>query len=115
MPTVTVEVPDELTARLNQVGARLPELLALSLEQPAVPARLYRDILSFLASNPTPEQIVAFRPASEIIERLKTLVGREASGEITPAEKEELDEFEQIEHLMVMIKAGNLPYLQEAL
>jgi hypothetical protein len=115
MPTVTVEVPDELTARLNLVGARLPELLALSLEQPAVPARLYRDILNFLASNPTPEQIVAFRPAPEIIERLKTLLAREASGEVSLAEKEELDEFEQIEHLMVMIKAGNLPYLQGAL
>jgi len=115
MPTVTVEVPDELTARLNQVGERLPELLALSLEQPAVPARLYRDILNFLASNPAPEQIVAFRPAPEIIERVRTLLAREASGEITSAEKEELDEFEQIEHLMVMVKAGNLPYLQEAL
>ncbi|MGE0130962.1 MAG: hypothetical protein AB7U82_23030 [Blastocatellales bacterium] len=115
MPTVTVEVPDELSARLNQVGERLPELLALSLEQPAVPARFYRDILNFLASNPTPEQIVAFRPAPEILQRLKTLLAREANGEVTLAEKEEIDEFEQIEHLMVMIKAGNLPYLQEAL
>ncbi len=115
MPTVTVEVSDELTARLNQAGARLPELLALSLEQPAVPARIYREILNFLASNPTPEQIVAFRPAPEIIERLKTLLAREASGEITLAEKDEIDEIEQIEHLVRMIKAGNLQYLQEAL
>ena len=50
----------------------------------------------------------------EVIERVKTLVARETGGEITPAEKEELDEFEQIEHMMVMIKTGNLPYLQEA-
>jgi len=109
MPTVTVEVPDELTARLNQIGERLPELLALSLEQPAIPAKLYRDILSFLASDPSPEKILAFRPAPEIIERLKTLLARETAGEITQTEKEELEEFEQIEHLMVMIKAGNLP------
>jgi len=109
MPTVTVEVPDELTARLNQIGERLPELLALSLEQPAIPAKLYRDILSFLASDPSPEKILAFRPAPEIIERLKTLLACETAGEITQTEKEELEEFEQIEHLMVMIKAGNLP------
>lgn len=115
MPTVTVEVPDELTARLDQIGERLPELLALSLEQPAIPAKLYRDILSFLASDPAPEQIIAFRPSPEITERLKTLLAREAAGETTQTEKEELDEFEQIEHLMVMIKTGSLPYLQETL
>jgi hypothetical protein len=113
MPTVTVEVPDELTDRLNEIGERLPEFLALSLEQPAVPAKLYRDILSFLASDPAPEEIIAFRPAPEIIERLKTLLAREASGEINQTEKEEIDEFERIEHLLVMIKAGNLPYLQK--
>ncbi len=115
MPTVTVEVSDELTARLSLVGERLPELLALSLEQPAVPARFYRDILIFLASSPTPEQIIAFRPAPEIIERLRTLLARESGGEITQAEKAELDEFEQIEHLVVMIKASNLPFLQGTL
>lgn len=80
MPTVTVEVPDELTDRLNEIGERLPELLALSLEQPAIPAKLYRDILSFLASDPAPEKIISFRPAPEIIERLKTLLAREVSG-----------------------------------
>lgn len=112
MPTVTVEVPDELTDRLNKIGGRLPEWLALSLEQPAVPAKLYRDILGFLASEPGPQEIIDFRPAPEIIERLNTLLAREASGEITQGEKEELDEFEQIEHLMVMIKTGSLPYLQ---
>jgi hypothetical protein len=113
MPTVTVEVPDELTDRLKEIGERLPEFLALSLEQPAVPAKLYRDILSFLASDPAPEEIIAFRPAPEIIERLKTLLARETSGEITQTEKEEIDEFERIEHFMVMIKAGNLPYLKK--
>jgi hypothetical protein len=112
MPTVTVEVPDELTARLNQVGERLPELLALSLKQPAVPAHIYREILQFLASHPTPEQIAELRPSPEAAARLKTLLAREAEGVITNAEREELDELEQIEHMVVMIKAGNLAFLK---
>ncbi len=49
---------------------RLPESLALSLQQPAVPAQIYRYILDFLDSNPTPEQIAEFKPTPEMQERL---------------------------------------------
>jgi hypothetical protein len=109
-----LEIPDDLSEQAEKIGGRWQEWLRLSLQQPALPARLYRDILSFLAGNPTSEQILAFQPAPEIEERLKTLLARERDGEITSAEKEELDECERIEHLVVMLKTGNLPYLKEA-
>ncbi|AFZ22524.1 hypothetical protein Cylst_0147 [Cylindrospermum stagnale PCC 7417] len=112
MPKITLEVSDELSQQLAQIGnERLPELLALSLQQPAVPAQVYRYILDFLASNPTPEKISEFKPTPEMQERLRTLLARSKAGELTPTELKELDEYERIEHLMVMIKAGNLSYL----
>ncbi|MDJ0734484.1 MAG: hypothetical protein QNJ47_10500 [Nostocaceae cyanobacterium] len=120
MAKITLEVPDELSEQLAQVGdalgqaalrLRLPELLALSLQQPPLPARIYQYILDFLANKPTPEQILAFRPNAEMQERLKTLLTRSKAGELTPTEQTELDEYERIEHLMVMLKAGSLPYL----
>lgn len=111
MSIITVEVPDELSELLSGVGDRLPELIALSLQQPAVPAHIYRYILDFLASEPTAEQIATFGPTPEMTERLRTLLARQDAGELTPAEGAELDEYERIEHLMVMIKAGNLAYL----
>ncbi len=111
MPRITLEVSEELSQQLAQVGDRLPELLALSLQQPAVPAQVYRYILDFLASNPTPEQIAEFKPTPEMQERLRTLLGRSNAGELTSTELQELDEYERIEHLVVMIKAGNLSYL----
>ncbi len=111
VPTITIEVPEELSLALAQVGDRLPELLALSLQQPALPAHIYRYILNFLASKPTPEQIAAFGPTPEMQERLRTLLGRSKAGELTPAEQIELDEYERIEHLVIMIKAGSLPFL----
>ncbi len=114
MSTITIEVPDEHSEMLVKAGDRLPEILALSLRQPALPAHIYRYILDFLASQPTPERIAAFGPTPEMTERLKTLLAREAAGEITPAEQAEMDEYERIEHLMVMIKAGNLRYLTSA-
>jgi hypothetical protein len=46
-----------VSQQLAQVSKPLPVLLALSLQKPAVPAQVYRYILDFLASNPTPEQI----------------------------------------------------------
>lgn len=74
-------------------------------------AHIYRYILNFLASNPTPQQIAAFSPTPEMQERLRTLLLRERSGELTTIERVELDEYEQIEHLVIMLKAGNLPNL----
>ena len=47
-------------------------------------------------------------------QRLETLPKRERAGTLTAAEEAELAEFEQIEHLMVMIKAGVLPFLPAA-
>jgi hypothetical protein len=109
MATITIEVPDELSAQLDQVRDRLPELLALSLRQPAVPASIYRALVDFLASNPSPAQVAAFRPTPEMQERLVTLLTRSQAGDLTPAEQAELDEFERIEHLVILLKAGSLP------
>jgi hypothetical protein len=53
MPTISIDVPDELAAQLERVRDRLPELLALSLQQPPAPAALYRAILDFLVDSPT--------------------------------------------------------------
>lgn len=111
MTTITLEVPDELSELIAQAGDRLSELLAQSLRHPAMPIHIYRYILDFLASNPSAEEIAAFGPSPEMSERLQNLVTREKTSEITPAEKDELDEYERLEHLMVMIKAGSLNYL----
>ncbi|MEH2200701.1 hypothetical protein [Nostoc sp.] len=97
MPRITLEISEELSQQLAQVGDRLPELLALSLQQPAVPAQVYRYILDFLASNPTPEQIAEFKPTPEMQERLHTLLARSNAGEVTPTELKELDDFTFLE------------------
>jgi hypothetical protein len=114
MATVTIEVPNELSELVAQAGDRLPELLAQSLREPTLPAHVYRHVLDFLASRPSPDQLAAFGPTSEMTGRLQTLLERESKGEMTPAEKAELDEYERLEHLMVMTKSGNLRHLTGA-
>ncbi len=111
VPKITIEVPEELSEQLAQIGDRLPELLRLSLQQPALPAHIYRYILNFLATKPTPQQIIDFRPTPEMQDRLRTLLTRSKAGELTPVEQKELDEYERIEDLVIMLKAGSLSYL----
>jgi hypothetical protein len=115
MVKITIDVPEEISEQLMQLGNHLPEFLALSLQQPAVPAVIYRYILDFLASKPTPEQIREFRPTLTMQERLKALLIRSKAEELTAIERQELDEYERIEHLVIMLKAGSLPYLTRAL
>lgn len=111
MAQITITVPDELSEQLQQLGDRLPELLQLSLQQPALPAHIYHYILTFLASNPTPAEIINFRPTADMQARLQTLISRSHAGSLTPSEQAELDEYERIEHLIILMKSGSLPYL----
>lgn len=111
---ITLEIPDELAEQVAQVEDRLSELVAQAIRQPEVPGHIYRHILEFLASNPTYEQVVAFRPDPAMQERLKVLLERSRNGELSSKDVQELQEYERIEHLMVMLKAGSLRFLQSA-
>ncbi len=113
MTTMTIEVPDQLSEQLKHRKDQVPELLAIGLQQSPLPAQVYRYVLNFIASDPTPEQISAFEPTPEMRERLRTLLARERTNEITLLEKAELDDYERIEHIVVMLKAGNLPYVSD--
>lgn len=108
MAMITLEVPDDLADQLAAARDRLPELLALSLRQPALPAASYQHILNFLASDPSPEQIAAFRPIPEAQERLRLLLTRRHEGQLTELETRELEEFAHVEHLMILLKTSRL-------
>jgi len=110
MATITLDIPDDLLEQLSSLQEQLPELLRQCL-QPTFPSQVYHYILDFLTSQPTPEQIAAFRPTPEMQSRLQTLLARNHSGNLTAIEQEELNEYERIEHLIVMLKTGNLPHL----
>jgi len=118
MAKITLDIPDHFVEELSERGEnpsewilkRLPALFEDS-PQPTIPAHVYRYILDFIASNPTPQQIAEFRPTPEMQERLRSLLRRNKSEDLTPSEQAELDEYERIEHIVVMLKAGNLRYL----
>ncbi len=63
------------------------------------------EVARFLAKAPTPEQIIAFHPSPEVAERAYELIDAEREGTITPEEKEELDTYMSLEHIMRLVKS----------
>jgi hypothetical protein len=49
--TITLEIPDDLSEQLAQLGDRLPELLYQCVQQAILPVHVYRYILDFITSS----------------------------------------------------------------
>lgn len=115
MATLTIEIPDELMEQLSPVKEQLPDLLQRCLHPLALPAQVYRYVLDFLASQPTPEQIAAFRPTADMQTQLSALLEKERGNTLSQPEREELSEYERIEHLIILFKAGTVVRPQQTI
>ena len=106
MVTVQIQVPDSLAQKIYSAQKRLPEILALGLKELSpVPNEIYRYILEFLISRPSPQEIVKFGPTPEMQERASELLEKNRAGSLTKKEKVELDEYVKINHLVTLLKA----------
>ncbi|MBX3059233.1 MAG: hypothetical protein KF770_22420 [Anaerolineae bacterium] len=114
MIDLTIQVPEDLADELSSVEDRLPEILAHGLGQLSpVPNKVYREVLDFLVSKPSPGEVVKFAPPPEVQAHVSKLLEKNREGMLTMAEESELDEYMRINHLVTMLKARALPYLVE--
>jgi hypothetical protein len=118
MAKITIEIPDDLLTQLTSdtnntviLEQRLPEILRRGLSIGRLPADVYHYVLNFLVSNPTSTQVLEFRPTLAMQTRLKELLIKSEIGQLSLTEQQELDEYQRIEHLIVMIKTGSLSHL----
>ena len=65
---------------------------------------LLGEITDFLASIPTAEQILAFKPSEALNQRLHDLLDHVGEGALTDQEQAELDEYLRVSHLLKMLK-----------
>lgn len=77
MAVLTIEIPDDLMEQLAPLKEQLPDLLRRCLHPLALPAQVYRYVLDFFTSQPTSEQIAAFRPTDEMQSRLRYLIEKD--------------------------------------
>jgi hypothetical protein len=69
------------------------------------PATACDEIIDFIVAGKSPEQIDAFRPPEGTLARVSHLIERAKADALSPEERSELDDFLQLEHLMIMAKA----------
>jgi hypothetical protein len=67
--------------------------------------RSYDEIIDFIAAGTTPEGVVAFHPSDGVQQRVAELVERSKNDGISSEEQSELEDFLQLEHIMIMAKA----------
>ena len=77
-------------------------------------AKSYEEIIDFIAAGTTPEAVVAFRPSDSVQQRVAQLVERSRSGSASAEEQSELEDYLQLEHIMIMAKARARQHTQLA-
>src|SRR6266850_4166785 len=105
MVQMTLNISDELAERLQPLGAWLPTVLELTLVGcKTVAAATATEVLEVLAKAPTPEEVLAYHASERAQSRLQRLLALNAAGLLGEEEKQELDELQQIEHIIIIMK-----------
>jgi hypothetical protein len=68
-------------------------------------SKVFEEIAQLFGSSPTDEQILNFRPSADVAQRASQLLSLNRTGQMDDDLKHELDQYEQAELLMRMVKA----------
>jgi hypothetical protein len=63
------------------------------------------EILDVLADRTTPEALIAFHPSEQLQARIDDLAARKSEDLLSPEEEQELTDFLNLEHLLIIAKA----------
>jgi hypothetical protein len=77
----------------------------------SIPQKSYDEIVDLFARTSSAE-VLAFRPSFESEERVRYLLERNESSELTEDEADELERFGELEHLMQLVKARAQVYME---
>jgi len=69
------------------------------------PPRLFDEIADLFASCPNRKSLVAFKPSEAVQARARVLLDKQADEQLTREEERELNELEQAELVMRLVKA----------
>jgi hypothetical protein len=110
---IILEVPDRPGEKLHALGDRLPEALDRALRDlssaKTIPNLDDRQIVQLLASQPSPEAILAIHPTPALQARMNKLLDRNKSGILSTREEVELDRHLLLEH---WVRLARIPRLQ---
>jgi hypothetical protein len=70
----------------------------------AYPHEIFSEVMDFLVTSPSPNDIIAFKPSSKLEGRLSELLSKKQDAALTDDEQAELAEFLRLNHFMNMLK-----------
>ncbi|MCI5120025.1 MAG: hypothetical protein D3908_02300 [Candidatus Electrothrix sp. AUS4] len=101
---ICLNIPDELFLRLQTHRNRLIQILSLGLrELEAKPSGSFTgltDVLEFLASLPTEEEILRLRPSPQLQAQLEGLLEKQRTDGLSADEELEWQQYQYVEHLV---------------
>ncbi len=106
MIEMTMRVPDDLAPKLRRMTSWLPTVLELSLVGFKTPtAQTVADVIAFLSEGPAPTQVAEYTVSTRAQERLRRLLALNQAGLLSMEEQAELDEIEELDHWLTLLKA----------
>ncbi|MGB3295395.1 MAG: hypothetical protein WBB01_20625 [Phormidesmis sp.] len=115
---ITLDLPDDLAARLSTVQDKIPQILEFGLRKlEAEPATMFselEDVLEFLAGLPTPEETLALRASETLQAQITELLTKSRAVGLTPTEEKLWQSYEYAEHLVRIAKAKAYSKLKSA-
>ncbi|MEZ4511593.1 MAG: hypothetical protein R3C62_06950 [Chloroflexota bacterium] len=112
---LTIEVPDYLAEQIEQNRDHIAEILEHGFQQTSVaPAAVedeLRGIVTLLASQPTPRQILNIWPSAALQDRLSNLLYQSKTGTISREQIGELERYLLLDHMVRLAKGQALQQL----
>lgn len=106
---ITLDIPEELAERVRLFEDQLPRILELGVRELHAAAHSgfqgMAEVLETLAGLPTPEEILALRPSEALQARISDLLEKNRTEGLSPAEEQEWEHYQYLEHLVRMAKA----------
>ena len=114
MATITLELPENLANRIEEIGDQLALVLEMGLSRLApVSTQSYMEIMALLSQTPAPQAILDFRFSAEIENRIGELLAKNRASTLSQAEDVELDRLCQLEEQLQLLKSKALISLQK--
>ena len=106
---VTIELPERLARQVELERDHLAEIFELGLRQRCARASgIRREVVSFLARGPRPDEIAAFRPSDQATARARELLWRDREKTLSPPEEAEMEDIAEVDRLFSQLKAEAL-------
>lgn len=74
---------------------------------------VFSEITDFLATNPTPEEIIQYRLPEKLQMRAHELLERNGEGELTEQERDEMFDFVRVDEMLSLLKSKMKRKLQK--